>query len=128
MVIPELKGFCRSRLMQNWVVIRAHSLVALIFCCSKLRVLDCHHSSKVTQFLSTSIWCYIHYTVCVSSAVQFCSDSICAFALESLSITPYCPGLPGPCRHPVQHPDDLWSLTCRHPAGCPVVHESQLVG
>ncbi len=115
--------------MQNGEVVKAHSGNTLISCCPKAKSpgLSPLSSKLLTQsFLSTSIWCKIHYTVCASSAVQFCSDS--ASASESFSITPYCLGLPWPCRRPVQHPSDLWSLTCRRPAGCPVVHGSQMVG
>lgn len=41
------------------------------------------------------------------------------------SVTPCCRGPPEPCRRPALRPGGLSSLTCRRPAGCPIVHEWQ---
>lgn len=49
-----------------------------------------------------------------------------ALQLQSFTVTPCCLGLPAPCRRPVRRPGDLWSLTCKRPAGCPVVRGSQM--
>lgn len=124
-VIPELKGFYRSSAELSCG--QAHSGDTLFSCCSEAKFWTVTtHRLQVFNFSA-------HHsggkcTASVSSAVQFCSDTTCDSPSDSFSITPCCLGLPGPYRHQVQHPDDLWSLTCKHPAGCPVVHGSQLVG
>lgn len=72
-------------------------------------------------------WWAMHYHMCESSCTVLHWFYV-SLLPQSTSVTPYCQGLPGPCRHPAQHPGDLWSLTCRRPAGCPAVHGSRLVG
>ena len=91
-----------------------------------LLFLDCHHSFKLLR-ISQHIYLVYNTLYFVWVQLYSCAVTLCASAFKFFSIIPCCLGLPGPCKHPVQHPDDLWSLTCRRPAGCPVVHGSQLV-
>lgn len=78
-------------------------------------------SSRLQTIVSQPVSLVENYTGCVSSAVQFS-------VRVRQRLTPCCRGRPGPCRRPAPHPGDLWSWTCRRPAGCPVVRGSHSVG
>jgi len=99
----------------------------LMSCCFRAETPDCHHSSKLqTDWIqSPLIWCQ---TTCMCEFSCPVVQWLYMCLLQFFVVTPCSPGRPGPCTRPARRPGDLWSSTCRRPAGCPVVLGSRLVG